>query len=78
VDLTDNPSQVDHVIIAPAEYLTQAQTLADMYADFHGLSVKVVDQQDIITQFNGGHPDPAAIRQYLRYVYHHPITPLPD
>ncbi|HPN39967.1 MAG TPA: type IX secretion system sortase PorU [Candidatus Cloacimonadota bacterium] len=75
VDLTVSPSQVDHVIIAPAEYLTQAQTLADMYADFHGLSVKVVDQQDIITQFNGGHPDPAAIRQYLRYVYHHHPAP---
>jgi len=75
VDLTANPSQVDHIIIAPTEYLTQAQNLANMYADYQGITARVVDQHDILTQFNGGHPDPAAIRQFLRYVYHHFPTP---
>ena len=75
VDLTADQGQLDHVIIAPTEYLTQAQTLAGMYQSFHGLSVKVVDQADIINQFNGGHPDPVALRQYLRYVYYHHPAP---
>lgn len=68
-DLTADKSQVDHIIISPAEFLTQASTLASMYQEFHGLSVRIVDQADILNQFNGGHPDPYAIRQYLRYIY---------
>ena len=68
-DLTLDTSQVDHIIIAPEEFLEQASTLASMYQEFYDLSVRIVDQADIIDQFTGGHPDPLAIRQYLRYVY---------
>lgn len=74
-DLTLDTSQVDHIIISPAEFLEQAATLASMYQEFYDLSVRIVDQADIIDQFNGGHPDPFAIRQYLRYAYKNFTTP---
>ncbi|NLK50746.1 MAG: type IX secretion system sortase PorU [Candidatus Cloacimonetes bacterium] len=74
-DLTLDNRQLDHIIIAPQEYITQAQSLASMYEDFYSLSVKVVDQAVIINQFNGGHPDPVALRQYLRHVYYHHQAP---
>lgn len=69
VNLISDTSLSDHVIITATEFLTSAQNLADMYHQFYGLSVRVVDQQDILNQFNGGHPDPVALRQYLRWVY---------
>ena len=68
-DLTANPSQADNIIISPDEFLVQAQALADMYFSDFGKRSRVVRQTDIFNQFNGGHPDPAAIRQYLRYAY---------
>ncbi len=68
-DLTLNTSPVDHIIISPKEFISQASSLAGMYQEFYGLRVRVVDQQDIFNQFNGGHPDPFALRQYLRYAY---------
>ncbi|PKN75119.1 MAG: hypothetical protein CVU49_04665 [Candidatus Cloacimonetes bacterium HGW-Cloacimonetes-2] len=69
-DLTANPSPLDNIIIAPQEYLSQAETIAGIYRDHYGLTTRVIDQQTIFDQFNGGHPDPVALRQYLRYVYH--------
>jgi len=74
-DLTLDTSQVDHIIISPGEFLEQAPTLASMYQEFFGLNVRIVDQADIFNQFNGGHPDPYAIRQYLRYAYKNFSTP---
>ncbi|MGC9362436.1 MAG: C25 family cysteine peptidase, partial [Candidatus Syntrophosphaera sp.] len=46
-----------------------AQSLADMYWQELGTRSKVVRQSDVFNQFNGGHPDPAAIRQFLRYIW---------
>ncbi|MDZ4182930.1 MAG: type IX secretion system sortase PorU [Candidatus Cloacimonadaceae bacterium] len=74
-DLTSDNAQIDNVIIAPDEYLTQAQNLADLYLSTYNIRSKVVKQNDIFNQFNGGHPDPAAIRQYVRYVYHNHPAP---
>lgn len=74
-DLTASPVQVDNIIITADEFATQAQTLVTLYAERHGLRSIVVKQSDIFNQFNGGHPDPAAIRQYLRYVYHNFPSP---
>ncbi len=68
-DLVTNLTGVDNVIIAPQEFMEQAETLAGHYRQSPGVSSRVVNQQDIFDQFNGGHPDPVAIRQFLRYLY---------
>lgn len=66
---------VDNLIIIPDEYLGQAQSLASMHLNLLGKKSLVVKQSDIFTQFNGGHPDPVAIRQFIRHVYHNFPTP---
>lgn len=70
VDLSQTSGPIQSVIVTPAEFLDQANALADMYSQNWGYHSKVVLQQDIFNQFNGGHPDPGAIRQYLKYVYY--------
>lgn len=57
------------MIITADEFLSQAQSLADTYLQDLGIRSLVLKQSDIFNQFNGGHPDPAAIRQFLRYAY---------
>lgn len=69
VDLVSEHSPITNLIIAPFEFLQQANELAEMYRQKWNLATKVVNQEDIINQFNGGHADPAALRQYIRYVY---------
>ena len=68
-DLVANLTGVDNVIIAPSDFIEQAETLAGLYRQSPGISSRVVNQQDIFDQFNGGHPDPVALRQFLRYQY---------
>ena len=70
VDLTAQSVAIDNLIITPTEYKGQAQQLQAFYADKLGASSKVVDVQDIYNQFNSGMPDPAAIRQYVRYCFY--------
>ncbi len=74
-DLTADPAHLDNIIISPDEFWAQAQTLADMYWQDYGLRSRVVNQNDIFEQFNGGHPDPVALRQYLRYVFYNHSWP---
>ena len=74
-DLVANMSPTDNVIIAPAEFIQQAETLAGLYNQSLGIRSIVVNQQHIFDQFNGGHPDPIALRQYLRYLYQHFSAP---
>ena len=75
VDLSQISGSIQSVIVTPAEFLDQANALADMYQQNWGYHSKVVLQQDVFNQFNGGHPDPAAIRQYLKYVYYNAPSP---
>jgi len=75
VDLTDLSSPIQSLIITPPEFHGQAAQLADIYWQNWQLHTKVVADIDIFNQFNGGNPDPAAIRQYLRYVFHNGQDP---
>ena len=74
IDLTQS-EQIDNVIVCPAEFVSQAQDLADFYWEQYRVKSKIVNQQHIFDQFNGGHPDPVAVRQYLRWVYHNQPAP---
>jgi hypothetical protein len=69
-DLARIDGPVESIIIIPPEFAAKAEELAQMYRQNWGLNTKVVLQSDIFNQFNGGYPDPMAIRQYLRHVYH--------
>ncbi|MDI3503480.1 MAG: hypothetical protein PWP64_416 [Candidatus Cloacimonadota bacterium] len=75
VDLVTMTSPIQSVIVSPAEFLDQAQILSDLYQQNWGYHTKVVLQDDIFDQFSGGHPDPGAIRQYMRYIYHNAPEP---
>jgi hypothetical protein len=69
LDLTADQSQTDNIIVTPREFLTQANTLAGRYWDLYGLHSRVILLDDLFNQFNGGHPDPGAIKLALRYYY---------
>ena len=75
VDLTVLPEPIHSVIITPGDFLDKAQELADIYWQNWQYPTKVVLDTDIFAQFSGGHPDPGAIRQYLRYLYHNAPEP---
>ncbi len=68
-DLTGIQAQYDNIIITADEFQTQAQSLAEMYLQDLGKRSLVVTQSEVFNQFNGGHPDPAALRQFLRYAW---------
>lgn len=69
-DIANPTSPVESLIITPPEFLDQAEELAEIHRQKWGYAVKVVLQDAIMDQFNGGHPDPLAIRQYVRHVFH--------
>lgn len=60
---------IDYLIITPEIFLTQANRLADHRRIHDGLSVKVVLDTDIYTEFNSGKQDIGAIRNFVKYVY---------
>ncbi len=60
----------DMVILAPAEFLEQAQRLADFHATGRdSLRVVVEDIQSVYNEFSSGRQDPAAIRNYMKMLY---------
>lgn len=75
VDLTADNSQLDNLIITPSEFKAKAESLAQKYFEYYGKRSRVLLQEDIMNQFNGGHPDPAAIRQAIRYFYYNSPAP---
>ncbi len=66
VDLSSSPNSFDNIIVTPAEYLSRAGALADFYGLYFNKTSRVVLLQDIFNQFNGGMPDPNAVRLFLK------------
>lgn len=75
MDLSSDTSPRDNIIITPPEFLDQAHELAAKYQSTYGVRSRVILLNDIFNQFNGGHPDPAAIRQAMRYFYQNLSAP---
>ena len=61
---------IDYIIIAQADYLSQAERLAQINRIQYGLRIKVVQLDHIYNEFSTGNQDIAAIRNFVRYVYH--------
>lgn len=60
----------DMVIFVPADYITQANRLADRRRNGPDpLSVLVLDQQLVFNEFASGSPDPMAFRKCLKMFY---------
>ena len=66
---------LDYVIIAPNNFLSQAERLAQINRNIYGLNVKVVSLGSIYNEFSTGNQDIAAIRNFIRYVYHNSSSP---
>ena len=71
-DLHETNQRADYLILVDSQYFTQSSI--DRLANHRraeGLSVKVVELQDIYDQFGYGLREPGAIKNFLGYVYHH-------
>ncbi|WP_458627612.1 type IX secretion system sortase PorU [Winogradskyella sp. PC D3.3] len=66
---------IDYIILAPSQFLTQAERLAEINRNQYNLNVKVVDIQTIYNEFSTGSQDIAAIRNFIKYVYDNASTP---
>ncbi|MBO3117308.1 type IX secretion system sortase PorU [Winogradskyella sp. DF17] len=60
---------LDYIILAPSQFLSQAERLAQINRTQYNLNVKVIDLQTIYNEFSMGSQDIAAIRNFIKYVY---------
>jgi len=81
--ILDHPSglrnadqQVDYIMIAHRSLLEQTLRLAEFHRG-RGLSVAVVDVQDIYDEFNFGVLDPRSIKEFLQYAHLNWQAPAP-
>ena len=68
--LADRRNEASYLIITHPAMAVQAQRLAD-YREAGGLTAEVVMIDEIFDTFGFGLRDPAAIRQFIGYAYHH-------
>lgn len=67
-------NRVDYLVIAPREFESAAQDLAN-YRVGQGLRVRLAFVEDVYDQFAGGLKTPDAIREFLRYAQQHWAEP---
>ena len=60
--------QADYLIITHADFISQANRLADLHRET-GMSVHVVKTDDIYNEFSSGAPDAGAIRMFAKMFY---------
>lgn len=68
-------ADLDYLVITRADFLPQANRLANIRASVSGLSTKVVSLEQIYNEFNSGKQDIAAIRNFIRYIYYNASSP---
>lgn len=69
-NLGDPSRQVDYLVIATAGYEDEVHRLLD-HRDFNGLEVLVATDEDVYNEFSYGVADPAGIKQFIGYAFHH-------
>ncbi|MCL2167774.1 MAG: type IX secretion system sortase PorU [Lentimicrobiaceae bacterium] len=60
---------VDMVIVAHPDFVSEANRLAQFRTKTNNLNVKVVTPEQVYNEFSSGAQDPAAIRNFMRYLY---------
>lgn len=62
-------SDIDMVIITPAEFLYEAQRLGAAHEQYDGMTVAVVTDQQVFNEFSSGTPDATAFRWLMKMLY---------
>ena len=75
-DLRNPTTQVDYIVITHKTFLESIQPLVE-YRRSQGLTVKVVDIEEIYDEFRAGLFNPLAIQDFLRYAYEAWQPPVP-
>ncbi|GAA3648354.1 type IX secretion system sortase PorU [Flavivirga jejuensis] len=65
---------VDYIIVAPNNMISQAERLAEINRTQYDLNVKVLDLDNIYNEFSSGNQDIGAIRNLIKYVYDNAST----
>ncbi|MFK5878711.1 MAG: type IX secretion system sortase PorU [Flavobacteriaceae bacterium] len=65
---------VDYVIVTRDYLMSEVERLADFHRN-RGLTVEVVDINQIYNEFSSGSPDLTAIRDFIRYLYDNATSP---
>lgn len=66
---------VDYLIIAPDNMLSQANRLAQINKEQYNLNIKVLGLTEIYNEFSTGNQDIGAIRNLVKYVYDNASSP---
>jgi hypothetical protein len=59
----------DYFIIAPLEFLPEAERLTGFHQQHEQLKTLVVTTEQVYNEFSGGSPDPSALRNFTRMYY---------
>lgn len=62
-------NQADYLIITPPDFTSQANRLADLHRQNNGLTVHVVNINEIYNEFSSGAMDAGAIRRFVKMFY---------
>ncbi|MFO8000846.1 MAG: type IX secretion system sortase PorU, partial [Marinilabilia sp.] len=57
------------IIVVPSDFKSQAKKLASLHAQYSNLNVTVAERDKIYNEFSWGHPDPGAIRSFMKMLY---------
>lgn len=68
-DLRNNNNNADYLIISHLDFKSAARRLAEHKLSMGFRTPRVVFIEDVYNQFSGGNTDPAALRNFLLYVY---------
>ena len=61
--------QADMLIITNADFVAEANRLADYHRQKRGITVNVVDEGSVFNEFSSGTPDASAYRRYAKMFY---------
>jgi len=64
----------DMIIVTHPDFISQAQSIADLHSSEDGLSVAITTPEQIFNEFSSGTPDAAAIRNFIRMIYQRATT----
>lgn len=74
--LRSTTNRADYLLISHRSLWPAAQTLAD-FRRARGLTVALIDVQDVYDEFSNGRLDPRALRDFVAYAYGNWRTPAP-
>ena len=77
-DVRSTTNGADWIIISHADFLPQAQRLANYRASHDGFRTAVIDVAELYEQFNAGIFHPEAIRQFVAYAAQNWQPPAPQ